>query len=231
MKKLVIITIILLSSYFLNAQVLTPISEQIGKIARTFSLDSTQALEYASHLPALPSNAIGWVAIPKLTSLNSLAGGYNGVKQDSLLGKIAKIATEKLYQYVNVCCGMGVLLERTKLFESERLISFKQKIELEQPGDIFVVPINFELTNEKKCQPKQFDLGIVEVLGILISNINIFEYTKNEGYFGKQKYVACYPNSLMIRFGEFVESSDFEDLDSNMLPGNKIVYRITAIMP
>ncbi|HLD27401.1 MAG TPA: hypothetical protein VJB39_00970 [Patescibacteria group bacterium] len=46
-----------------------PIADQIKAIAKIFDLDSSQALEFAKNLPALPDGAEGWFAIPSVDAL------------------------------------------------------------------------------------------------------------------------------------------------------------------
>jgi hypothetical protein len=46
-----------------------PIVDQIKAIAKIFGLDSSQAIEFAKNLPALPEGAEGWFAIPSVDAL------------------------------------------------------------------------------------------------------------------------------------------------------------------
>mgnify|MGYP001566204659 CR=1 FL=1 len=46
-----------------------PIVDQVKAIAKIFGLDSSQALEFAKNLPALPDGAEGWFAIPSVDAL------------------------------------------------------------------------------------------------------------------------------------------------------------------
>lgn len=46
-----------------------PIVDQIKAIAKIFDLDSSQAIEFAKNLPALPEGAEGWFAIPSVDAL------------------------------------------------------------------------------------------------------------------------------------------------------------------
>lgn len=46
-----------------------PIADQVKALAKILDLDSSQALEFAKNLPALPDGAEGWFAIPSVDAL------------------------------------------------------------------------------------------------------------------------------------------------------------------
>jgi len=114
-----------------------PINDQIKAIAKIFSLNPSQALEFAKNLPELPNGAEGWFAIPSDTGLQKLFPQITDPAERYCAGVQlvhTKIASSRsFYNYRDGQITPAQLRVHTRTAHTLDLIAENQ------PGDILIV--------------------------------------------------------------------------------------------
>lgn len=115
-----------------------PIEEQIKAIAEIFNLDPAEALEYAKNLPALPSGAEGWFAVP---SVDAVANKHFPEVTDSAeeYCKVLELVHQKLAKSRSFYNYRDGEIDTDHVRVSTRTLEAMQKIVEEQKGDILII--------------------------------------------------------------------------------------------
>lgn len=118
-----------------------PIKQQIKKLAKIFNLDPSSALEYAKHLPKLPTGAEGWFAIPSLESfrfVDYIDYTYEFSYYRYCLYVCSHISTSRVF--CNLRTGQIVLKSIKLQYDTLRVLENMPK---KQKGDIWIIAAQF----------------------------------------------------------------------------------------
>ena len=152
-----------------------PIEDQIRAIAKIFDLDPTNAFDYAQHLPALPSGAEGWFAVPSVDALakkrfpevEDPAEKYCRAVQFAL-GKIK--SSRECYSW----CNMPINKEHLRM--TDRTARLMESIAQTQPGDILIIAAQLGLRHQDRSvclarnlfQTNEYGITTLSVFSIVL---------------------------------------------------------------
>jgi hypothetical protein len=114
-----------------------PIKEQIKAVAEIYSLDPTQALEYAKALPALPNGAEGWFAFPSDEAIQNLFPDITNTAERYCA--MLRLIHEKIAASRKFCNYREGEIDTAYLRQLEHTALMLAKVAETQPGDILII--------------------------------------------------------------------------------------------
>jgi hypothetical protein len=138
------------SSYtYPNEYKLRPIDEQVKTIATIFGVDPKEALEFIKTLPALPDDAEGWFAIPKVSAVakKHFPAITDPAKQYCEALKLVHSKVAESRNFTN--CREGQITT-AQIRQHPRTISFLEQLESEQQGDILILAVQYGMRHRGK---------------------------------------------------------------------------------
>lgn len=152
-----------------------PIEDQIKAIAEIFNLDPTKALEYAQHLPSLPSGAEGWFAVP---SVDALAKKYFPEVEDPAekYSCALHFAFNKVVSLYGLHNWYDVPIEKEYLRMTGRTVRLMESIVQTQPGDILIIAAQLGLRHRNRSiylarslfQTNEYGITTLSVMSIVL---------------------------------------------------------------
>ena len=138
------------SSYtYPNEYKLKPIDEQVKTIATIFGVDPKEALEFIKTLPALPDDAEGWFAVPKVSAIAKMffPAITNPAEQYCEAVKLVHSKLAESRSFTNYRNGEIV---PSKLRVHVRTAGFLEELENQQQGDILIIAIQYGMRHRGK---------------------------------------------------------------------------------
>jgi len=152
-----------------------PIEDQIRAIAKIFNLVPTKALEYAQHLPALPSGAEGWFAVP---SVDALAKKRFPEVEDPAekYCRAVQFAFDKINSSRECYSWYDVPIDKEHLRITDRTARFMESIAQTQSGDVLIIAAQLGLRHRNRSvnlarnlfQTNEYGITTLSVLSIVL---------------------------------------------------------------